>query len=99
VTEVDPQTSLYEVTVEDDELEKLLEQRQDAKEAATVARTHYNTADDAVKAKLSTLDLGDGAPVRVGRFVVARRPVKGRAVSFETGDTTRLTISLLPDDE
>lgn len=92
-----PQTSLYETTIEDVELERLLEAREAKREARTAAQGEFKEADEAAKGRLSALDIAD-APVRVGRFVVSRRSVKAREVSFSTSPTSRLVINRLPDD-
>jgi hypothetical protein len=92
---LEPQTSLYETTIENAELEAALEAREVSKAAAGAARKAYTEADEHTKALVEPLDLGNGAPVRVGRFVLTRRPVAARSVSFDTEPTTRLTIRTL----
>lgn len=91
-----PQTNIYETTIEDADLEALLEERQKAKEQAGSIRKVYKKKDDAAKAKIEEIELGDGAAVRVGRFVVSRRPVAARDVEFHTAPTTRISIRPLP---
>lgn len=92
------QTTIYETTIDDPDLEKLLEQRQTLKDAKSEAVRRLKETDDVAKLKLRELDLGEGAPVRIGRFVVSESKVAARSVSFETDPTSRLQIRLLPED-
>lgn len=92
-----PQASLYEATIENADLEAVLEQRQRAKDKASSARKTLDELTDQAKALIEQLDLGEGAPVRVGRFVLERKAVAGRSVAFDTGPTTRLTIRQIGD--
>lgn len=96
-TTENPQTSLYETTIEDADLEKELEQRQKLKEDKGNAIKRFTDQNDRVKAKIAALDLGLGAPVRVGRFVISESQVAARAVASETSPTSRLNVSLLPE--
>lgn len=89
---LEPQTSIYETTIENAELEAALESREVTKAAASAARTNHAAADEHAKGLAEGLDLGDDAPVRVGRFVLTRKPVAARSVAFDTEPTTRLTI-------
>jgi hypothetical protein len=93
-----PQASLYEATLENAELEAALEAREVTKAAASAARKAHADADEHAKALVETLDLGDGAPVRVGRFLLTRKPVGARSVAFDTAATTRLTIRTLNEE-
>lgn len=93
----DPQTSLYETVIDDPALEEKLEQRETLKGKARVAGKWFREKDEAVKADLGELDLAD-APVRIGRFVVARREVAGRSVSFETNPSARISIKTIVED-
>jgi hypothetical protein len=95
---VEPQTSLYEKTIQDADLEAALDEREAAKGTATTARRAYREADDHARALIQGLDLGAGAPVRVGRYVIERRPVAARSVAFDTEPTTRLWITTVDDD-
>jgi hypothetical protein len=92
-----PQTSLYEATLENAELEAALERRQAAKEQLRGLRKSYRELDDDVKASTRELGLDDDSPVRIGRFLITRRTVAPRVVHFETEPTTRLVISLLDE--
>jgi len=93
-----PQTSLYETTLENPEIEQALKARESAKDKAREARHNLKVLDDRAKGLIEVLELGDDAAVRIGDFVVSRKPVKGRSVSFETAPTTRLWIKALPPE-
>lgn len=93
------QTNIYEVVIEDDEVEAALEKRQKAKESASAVNKRYREADAEAKALVNRLDLGVDAPVRVGRFVVSLRSTKSRSVSFETAAGERLTIRKLEEPD
>lgn len=91
----DPQTSIYERIIEDDDLVAALEERQKAKEKAATANKAYREAHDVVKGKITELDLGQDAAVRAGRFVLTNKATAARTVNFETAAGQRLQISLL----
>jgi hypothetical protein len=97
--EANPQTSLYETTIDNPELEVLLENREKAKNSAKALSKKARDADAAAKVALEGLDLGEAAPVRIGRFIVTLRAVPSRKVQFETDPTTRLNIKLLKGEE
>jgi hypothetical protein len=92
-----PQTSIYETTLDNAELEQALETREKLKARAGAVRKQYADADEVAKAFIKTLELGDGAVVRVGRFVIADKPVAARSVAFETEPTRRISIKLIKD--
>lgn len=94
-----PQTSIYETTIDDPAVEKLLEERDTLRQKKATAQKAFKDKTDEAKAALAALDLGVDAPVRIGRFVVAHKTVPGRAVSFETDPTTRLQISLISESD
>jgi hypothetical protein len=95
---LNPQTSLYEREVENEQLERALEEREKLKARVAKARKSYAEADEWAKGLLGEVQLGDGATVRVGRFLLTRRAVAARSVAFETQPASRLTISLLPEE-
>jgi RNA-binding protein YhbY len=94
----DPQTSLYEDVVVNEQLEQALEDREKLKARAAKARKNYGEANELAKALAAEIQLENGRAVRVGRFVLTRRSVGGRTVQFETQPSSRVTISLLPED-
>lgn len=93
----DPQTSLYETTIDNPTLAEQLDRRQKLKDTKAAAERAYRSANEAVKTELEKLDLGTNAPVRIGDFVVRLAPVSARQVAFETSPTSRLVISPLPE--
>lgn len=94
---VSPQTSLYETEINDEILEKKLEQREDLRGKASEAKALYEEANENARLHISGIDLGDDAPVRVGRFIIVRRMAPPKSVSFETEAKLQTKISLLPD--
>lgn len=96
-TTANPQISMYEKTVEDATLEAALEARFKLVEQRKALNKRLKEADGHARTLLEPLELGDGSVVRVGRFLVSRRKVASREVSFSTDPTTRLQISLLPE--
>lgn len=101
----DDQQGLFDVVLENPELEKALERRQDAKERLKNPRKAYKEADDAAKGMVAGLeeyewlDPEGDEPIRLrcGRFVIRVAPIGARSVAFETAPTKRTTISLLGD--
>jgi len=95
--EADDQLSLDEKTVEDDEIEEALEQREKLKEHKNNATKDYRTAHDRVVGLIDQLGVSEDQAVRVGRFRLSRSHVAGRNVAFETLPTDRLVISCEDD--
>ncbi len=94
-----PQTSIYEVTIENDPLEQALEDREKLKIKASDARRAFADKDESTKTAIDVeLELGDDAPVRVGRSVLTRKTSASRSVSFETQPKTRIAIKKLKDE-
>lgn len=96
-TKATPQTALDERLIEDDTLEKALEDREQAKGAAGEARAKFTTMDDLVKGKVEELGLDEEETVRCGRFRISKSMVAGKSVSFETDPSARVTVT--PDKE
>lgn len=96
-SEVQYQASIYETTIENAELETALEDLQKARDRAKSARTKVREADDKVRPLIDELELGDDAPVRVGRFVITRKRVAPREVAFTTDSSVRLYIRPIPE--
>lgn len=93
----DPQHSIYEQVIEDDAIVGLLDNRENLRQASREASKTFRQADAAAKERLEKLDLGVGAPVRIGNYVVTVKPTAGRSVQFETAPGQRLQISLIDD--
>jgi hypothetical protein len=87
-----PQSSIYETTIDNAELEAALEGREKAKTKLSGARSAFKEA-DAVAQALIPGDLGDDAPVRCGRFVITRKAFPARSVAFDVAASHRTYIS------
>lgn len=87
---------MYEREVKDKALEAALEARFDLVEERKGLNKRFKIADGHAKALLEELELGADSVIRVGRFLVSKKPVPSREVSFSTDPTSRLQISLLP---
>jgi hypothetical protein len=92
-----PQTSIYETVVEDEKVEKALEERATLAAKKSIAVSAYADKDEEAKGLLAALDLGDGAPVRIGRFVIERKTSAPAAVSFERKGGSRFSIKTVPE--
>jgi hypothetical protein len=87
-----PQTSIYETTLERPDIEEALETRHSMSERKSTATHNLKVADDRARELLEALELGDGAAVRIGRFVVWQKRYAGREVSFSTDAKSRIRI-------
>lgn len=95
----DPQTSIYEKVIEHDELAKLLVRRDTLAAEKSLATAKHREVDDAAKGLIATLDLGDGATVRVGDHLITRNLTKSADVSFTRNAGVRYGIKLFGGDE
>jgi hypothetical protein len=87
------QTSIYETTREDPELEAALRSRESMKSALGTAKQNFETADTKAQSLIAKLELGDDAAVRVGDFVITAKRTKGHTVqSFDVESTQRIRI-------
>jgi hypothetical protein len=93
-----PQLALDEEVVDDELLEQALEKRERAKNYAAAARKKFAEADETAKGHLGRHELGE-KPLRVGRFVIVARELEGRAVSFETSPSRRVSIRVAKGEE
>ena len=75
--------------IQDAELEQLLEDRELAKKAIA----SYNKIDKDARVKIEAAEIQP--PYRIGRFIIAKSKTPPRSVSFETGESTRISIKLL----
>lgn len=80
------QISMDEKVIDNPELEKLLEERQEAKELAT----EFRKADKKVKDEIAKIEILE--PIRIGRFVISKKSTEGRHVDFETMPGMRVSI-------
>jgi hypothetical protein len=90
-----PQISLYEKEITDKTLEKALDRRQALREERKELNRQIRDAEGSVSEKIQELELGEEAPVRVGRYLIALRRTEAKDVAFTRGGGTRLQISLL----
>lgn len=91
----EPQQNIYEKEIDNGALEAALERREELREPKKEAAKAYKTADDQVKALLENEELGIGAVVRVGRFLVTKTHREGgKPVEFETKAQDRYSIKL-----
>lgn len=96
----EPQTSIYEKVVEDAELEAKLERREELRQAKADATSKFREVDEETRGLISErLELGVGAVVRIGNFIVTKKRSAGGTVSFEKQPKERLSISLIDEDE
>jgi len=95
----DDQLAMDEVLIEDSEAEEALEERLRARLALAPLKRAYKEAHEA--AKFAVLrhagEIADGGSVRIGRFRVSKRLVKGRSVAFETEERTQLSFATLEE--
>lgn len=92
------QTSIYETTREDPELEAVLKTRESRKEALSTAKQNFDTTDAEAQTLIAKLDLGDDAAVRVGEFVITAKRTKGHTVqSFDVASAQRIRIKPLSE--
>lgn len=87
-TKTKAQISMDETIVENAELEEMLENRQELK----LSVTEYRKVDKDVKAKIGSI--GTPTPYRVGRFVISKRDLSAKTVSFETQASFSFVIKL-----
>ena len=91
-TRTKPQSHMDETILDNPELEKMLDERQELKESVSA----YNKLSKEVKAKLQ--EITDPSPFRIDRFVIARESTKAREVAFETAPGVRFTIKLAGEE-
>lgn len=85
-TKVKAQISMDDRILKDEELENLLEERQELKQSVS----DYRKADKKAKAKIATIQTE--MPYRVGRFIIGKTVVPEKDVAFTTGESIRINI-------
>ncbi len=90
-TKTQPQIHMEDKIITNKELEKLLEERQEAKAKAS----EYRAIDKKTKDKINSL--AESPPYRIGRFIITRQATEGRSVSFETQPGSRLSIKTIEE--
>jgi hypothetical protein len=86
---VKAQISMEDNIVDNPELLKLLEDRQEKKQSASEYRKADKAARDAIS-KITT-----PMPYRVGKFIISKQEVAAKTVEFETGATERIAIKTI----
>lgn len=91
-TKTRPQIHMDDTILEDAELEKMLEERQELKPAVA----DFKKADKNVKERIRKIETP--TPYRVGRFVISSQPIPAKSVAFEAEAATRITIKLAGEE-
>jgi len=92
VTKVKEQIHMEEHFVGNPELEQLLEEREDLKASVS----EYRKTDKEVKEKIASTS--EVTPYRIGRFVIDKKPIAAKSVSFETAPSERYSIKIAGED-
>jgi len=96
----DEQLGMDEKHIDDADIEQALEARQRAKDERAEKNLAVKNATEKVKSLIGRLEMPDPDDetkpivVRVGRFRITKRFVKGKTVSFATEDRVQLTFGL-----
>lgn len=91
---VDPQDGLFDQDINDDALERLLDEREDRKGKRLEANRKFKEKDDLVKARLEEFSLGEGEVARVGKYRIEKRTSRGGHREFDVAPGARLNITL-----
>jgi len=94
---VQEQTNLWERQIEDEALESALEARQKLRDQRKDLNRRIRDAEGAARTQIDALELGEGAVVRVGRFLVSVKRTEAKEVQFTRGGDLKTQISLLPE--
>lgn len=92
VTKVKEQIHMEETIIEDTELEKLLDERQELK----ISVAEFRKIDKEAKSKIQQID--KPMPIRIGRYIINRQNVPAKSVTFETDASSRITIKHIGDE-
>ena len=91
-TKVRAQIHMEETIIEDADLEKLLDDRQECKSSVA----EFRKLDKQAKAKIQTIE--KPMPIRIGRYIITKQTMPGRNVSFETNGSIRITIKHIGEE-
>ena len=86
------QIGLEDVIVRDEELEKLLDDRQENKYAVA----EFRKLDKQAKARIQSLETPP--PFRIERYIVTKSSSPPRSVSFDVDGSTRITIKQIGEE-
>lgn len=87
------QMGLEEDLLDSPDLERMLDDRETAKEALKPYRRDYKNTHDAVKIAIDKMELPDGT-YRCGDFVVKISEAEEKHIEFERTSTKRLSIKV-----
>lgn len=94
----DVQDGLFDIVIDNPELEEKLKERHKHKTAEGKAKAKADEADEEAKGIISTLGLEEGQVARCGSFKISKSiPGDDTPVSFTRKGKSRLTISMLGD--
>jgi hypothetical protein len=91
------QLAFDEEVIDDAAIEAALEEREKRKASLAAVRAEFKEAHEAATTAIAVIKLAAGSAARIGRFRITRTVVAARAVSFETEESSRLSISLVED--
>jgi hypothetical protein len=91
---VDPQSGFFDHALEDEALEKVLDEREKLRVQRAEINAKFRDRDTVAKAKIAAFDLADGEVARCGRHRIEIKPVAARSVAFDTAPTRRVNIKL-----
>jgi len=92
VTKVKEQIHMEEIIIEDEELECILDERQELK----LSVSEFRKKDKEAKAKILQID--KPMPIRIGRYIINRQSTPPRSVAFDTNGSIRVTIKHIGEE-
>ena len=92
-TRPDQQIEIFEETIENTDLERVLEERETVKARRAAVGGEFKTVNDRAQSLIHELELEPDTIIRCGRFKITRRTIQARAVAFETETGERITIT------
>jgi len=92
VTKVKEQIHMEETIIEDEELECILDERQELK----LSVSEFRKKDKEAKAKILQID--KPMPIRIGRYIINRQSTPPRSVAFDTNGSIRVTIKHIGEE-
>lgn len=91
---VDPQEAMFDRELDDDALEKLLDERDKTSTSLLRAKKAFKEKDDLVKARLGEFELADGEVARCGRHRISKVGTPSGHREFDVAASSRLYFSL-----
>jgi len=90
-TKTRAQIHMEDNIVEDAELEKMLEGREELKHSAA----DFRKADKEAKERIRSIETP--TPYRIGRFIISRAPRPARSVAFDTAEGISISIKTVDE--